>query len=80
MIYTNNGDIRKAFKMACLDRGILLKDMATNAGLTPQALNDIFLKRHITCDDIKRLANAVGLEFYFDLLPEQTEDSSTLSE
>lgn len=71
MIYSENKDIRKLLKLVCIQKGITLKEFANNADLLPQELNNILLKRHIAFDDIKRLADANGLQLNIDLLPKE---------
>lgn len=71
MIYNENSDIRKLLKLVCIQKNITLKELASNADLLPQELNNILLKRHISFDDIKRLADANGMQLNIDLLPKE---------
>ena len=68
MKYTENKQIRDMIKAECRSQGKSLADLSRSLGILPQQLNDIFAKKHIAFDDVKRFADALGCDLYFGLV------------
>lgn len=78
--YTGGASIRDAIKRVCKGKGITLAEFAKNAGIAPQALNNRFNRVHVSFDTVNDMLLKNGLRLVFDIIPEQTEDNSTLSD
>lgn len=61
MIVNNNKDIKAAFREALKENKISASAAARAAGLSPQALNNRFLRDNISITELCRIAAASGL-------------------
>ena len=68
MKYTDNKQIREAVKAECRNQGKTMADIAKELGMMPQTLNNIFLKKNTSFNDIRRIADALGCDLYFGLV------------
>ena len=73
MIYNTNEDIRVLLKHAAGEEGVTLTEIARRCGILPQRINDIMLKKHIAFDDVKPLAEAIGMDLYIALVPKRPD-------
>ena len=62
MIYRDSEQLKKEFKKLLIDKGIKQQYIADQLGISKQGLNLLLNKKHITCDDLKKLLNVLGYE------------------
>lgn len=68
MKYTDNKQIREMVRMECLRQNVSLAEIARRLGMLPQSLNGILGKKHISFDDVQRIADVLGCDLYFGLV------------
>lgn len=68
MKYENNKSVRDAVKEECKRQGKTLSGLARDMDILPQQINDLFQKKHITFDDLARLADALHCDLFFGLV------------
>lgn len=71
MKYTDNNQIRKVIKDECRDQDVSLAEIARKLGMLPQTLNGVLTKKHISFDDVQRIADVLGCDLYFGLVKRQ---------
>ena len=52
----------KIVKQLCIERGIMLKDLATKLGITPQSLNNKIYRDSFTYADMIRIADLLNAD------------------
>ena len=71
MIY--NGDnileFKRLFKHTLENHGITMTDAARASGLSPQELNNRFLRKDISPSEIARILSAIGFQLIIDIIP-----------
>lgn len=73
MIYNTNEDVRALLKQAAAEEGITFTGLAGRCGLSPQSMNNRMNKKHISLDDIKTFAEAMGMDLYIALVPKKPD-------
>lgn len=78
MIYTDGNTIKRLLKERAKQSGITLSRIAEKAGMSPQALNNRFLRKDISLTEISRIAAASGFQVDIDIIKriDQTGDTS----
>ena len=72
MIYRGKQDIKnvkKLFKRAAEDAGFTMTQTAAAAGLSPQDLNNRFLRQDINPAELARILSCIGLQLDIDIIP-----------
>ena len=68
MKYNSNDDIIKMLNYYIDKADITKAQLARKLGMTPQNLNALFSKKNINLNDIKRIADALGLDIEINLV------------
>lgn len=78
MIYENGNTIKRLLKETARKNGLTLSRIAENAGISPQALNNRFLRKDISLTEIARIAAASGFAIDIDIIKrfDQTDATS----
>ena len=74
MIYNgpeNIRDFKLLFKHTLENSGITLTEAARAAGLSPQDLNNRFLRKDINPAEIARILRVNGFQLIIDIIPDQ---------
>lgn len=77
MIYNGNNilEFKRLFKHTLENNGITMTECARASGLSPQELNNRFLRKDINPGEIARILSAVGFQLTIDIIP--ASDSKT---
>ena len=57
-----NEDIKKDINILLIKEGLQKKDIAEKLGISRQGLTNILNKKHITIDDVTKIADAMGYD------------------
>jgi transcriptional regulator with XRE-family HTH domain len=68
MKYTDNKQIREMVRMECLRQNVSLAEIARRLGMIPQSLNGVLGKKHISLDDVQRIADALDCDLYIGIV------------
>ena len=66
MIYKDNEQLVNEIKKIMIDNDIKQCDLADNLGISKQALNKIFNKKNLNCNDMKKLLDQMGYNLIID--------------
>lgn len=69
MVYKSNEQLKEYINTTIDNKGIKKRFIASKMDISPQQLNNILNKEHITCDDIQRIAEAIGCQLVIDIVP-----------
>lgn len=72
-IYSDNEQLKRELKKVIIDSGISQKEVAEKMGCKPQQYTNIVNKENLAFRDVKRIANAIGLELKIDFVPVQSK-------
>lgn len=68
-IYTDNEHLKRELKKIVIDSGLTQKEVAERMECKPQQYTNIVNKENLAFRDVKRIANAIGLELCIDFAP-----------
>ena len=57
-----NEDIKKDINILLIKEGLQKKDIAEKLGISRQGLTNILNKKHITIDDVTKIADTMGYD------------------
>ena len=67
MEYINHDQLIKEIKKAIIDSGLSQKEVAKEMGIAPQGFTKVMNKKNLSFDDVKRIADVLGIKLYFEL-------------
>ena len=70
-IYENNEQLKRELKKIVIDSGLTQKEVAERMECKPQQYTNIVNKENLAFRDVKRIANAIGLDIKIDFVPVQ---------
>lgn len=73
MVYKGNEQLKEYINTTIDNKGIKKRFIASKMSISPQQLNNILNKEHITLDDIQRIAEAIGCQLVIDIVPVDAE-------
>lgn len=73
-IYTDNEQLKRELKKLIIDSGMAQKEVAERMGCKPQQYTNIVKKENLAFRDVKRIANAIGLELRVEFVPVENKD------
>ena len=68
-IYENNEQLKRELKKIVIDSGLSQKEVAERMECKPQQYTNIVNKENLAFRDVKRIANAIGLDVKIDFVP-----------
>lgn len=71
-IYSDNEQLKKELKKIVIDSGLTQKEVAERMECKPQQYTNIVNKENLAFRDVKRIANAIGLDVRIDFVPTAT--------
>ena len=80
MRYNNNDDILALIDNYLNINGIKKTFLAEKMGITRQRLNTIFQKKNINLDDLKQIADALGLDVKINLVEKDKKEKRILEQ
>lgn len=72
-IYSDNEQLKRELKKVIIDSGMSQKEVAKKMGCKPQQYTNIVNKENLAFRDVKRIANAIGLNVKIDFVPVQSK-------
>ena len=69
VIYENNEQLKKELKKIIIDSGLSQKEVALKMGCKPQQYTNIVNKTNLAFKDVRRIANAIGLDLCISFAP-----------
>lgn len=72
-IYSDNEQLKRELKKVIIDSGMSQKEVAAKMGCKPQQYTNIVNKENLAFRDVKRIANAIGLDVKIDFVPVQSK-------
>lgn len=69
VIYENNEQLKKELKKIIIDSGLSQKEVASKMGCKPQQYTNIVNKANLAFKDVRRIANAIGLDLCISFTP-----------
>lgn len=69
VIYENNEQLKKELKKIIIDSGLSQKEVALKMGCKPQQYTNIVNKANLAFKDVRRIANAIGLDLCISFAP-----------
>ena len=69
VIYENNEQLKKELKKIIIDSGLSQKEVALKMGCKPQQYTNIVNKANLAFKDVRRIANAIGLDLCISFEP-----------
>ena len=73
-IYENNEQLKKELKKVIIDSGLTQKEVAERMECKPQQYTNIVNKENLAFRDVKRIANAVGLDVKIEFVPVENDE------
>lgn len=73
--YFNNEQIKNTLNSVIFDNNITKSKIAKDLNLSPQLLNRMFDKKHINCDDIKKILDTIDYELILEFKPKNKNDN-----
>ena len=67
--YEDNEQLKKELKKIIIDSGLSQKEVALKMGCKPQQYNNIVNKANLAFKDVRRIANAIGLDLCISFEP-----------
>ena len=68
-IYEDNEQLKKELKKLVIDSGMTQKEVAERMECKPQQYTNIVNKENLAFRDVKRIANAIGLNVVIEFVP-----------
>lgn len=68
-IYEDNEQLKRELKKIIIDSGLTQKEVAEKMECKPQQYTNIVNKENLAFRDVKRIANAIGLNVKIDFVP-----------
>lgn len=68
-IYEDNEQLKKELKKLVIDSGMTQKEVAERMECKPQQYTNIVNKENLAFRDVKRIANAIGLNVKIEFVP-----------
>ena len=68
MVYENKGQIIKEIKKAMIDAGKTQEQLASDIGISRQALSSVLRKQHLSFDDCVRIIEPLGYKVDFKFI------------
>lgn len=68
-IYENNEQLKKELKKVIIDSGLTQREVAERMECKPQQYTNIVNKENLAFRDVKRIANAIGLDIRIEFVP-----------
>ena len=68
-IFSDNEQLKKELKKIIIDSGLTQKEVAKNMQVKPQQYTNIVNKENLAFRDVKRIANAIGLNVKIEFVP-----------
>ena len=68
-IYEDNDQLKRELKKIVIDSGLTQKEVAERMECKPQQYTNIVNKENLAFRDVKRIANAIGLELRVEFVP-----------
>lgn len=68
-IYEDNEQLKRELKKIVIDSGLTQKEVAERMECKPQQYTNIVNKENLAFRDVKRIANAIGLELRVEFVP-----------
>ena len=78
VIYENNEQLKKELKKIIIDSGLSQKEVALKMGCKPQQYTNIVNKANLAFKDVRRIANAIGLDLCISFAPAESERPFTI--
>lgn len=73
-IYEDNEQLKRELKKVVIDSGLTQKEVAERMECKPQQYTNIVNKENLAFRDVKRIANAIGLELRVEFVPLGTDE------
>ena len=73
-IYEDNDQLKKELKKIVIDSGLTQKEVAERMECKPQQYTNIVNKENLAFRDVKRIANAIGLELRVEFVSVGTDE------
>ena len=77
-IYEDNEQLKRELKKIVIDSGMSQKEVAERMGCKPQQYTNIVNKENLAFRDVKRIANAIGLDIKIDFVPVENVEKDSL--
>ena len=68
-IYEDNEQLKRELKKIVIDSGLTQKEVAERMECKPQQYTNIVNKENLAFRDVKRIANAIGLNVKIEFVP-----------
>ena len=68
-IYEDNEQLKRELKKIVIDSGLTQKEVAERMECKPQQYTNIVNKENLAFRDVKRIANAIGLDVKIEFVP-----------
>ena len=68
-IYESNEQLKRELKKIVIDSGLTQKEVAERMECKPQQYINIVNKENLAFRDVKRIANAIGLDLKIEFVP-----------
>ena len=68
-IYSDNEQLKRELKKIVIDSGMSQKEVAERMECKPQQYTNIVNKENLAFRDVKRIANAIGLNVRIEFVP-----------
>lgn len=72
-IYEDNEQLKRELKKIIIDSGLTQKEVAEKMECKPQQYTNIVNKENLAFRDVKRIANAIGLNVKIEFVPVGSE-------
>lgn len=72
-VYENNEQLKRELKKIIIDSGLTQKEVAERMECKPQQYTNIVNKENLAFRDVKRIANAIGMNVKIDFVPVQNK-------
>lgn len=69
-IYSDNEQLKKELKKIIIDSGLTQKEVAERMECKPQQYTNIVNKENLAFRDVKKIANAIGLNVKIEFVPD----------
>lgn len=73
-IYEDNEQLKRELKKIVIDSGFTQKEVAERMECKPQQYTNIVNKENLAFRDVKRIANAIGLNVRIEFVPVGTDE------
>ena len=73
-IYEDNEQLKRELKKVVIDSGLTQKEVAERMECKPQQYTNIVNKENLAFRDVKRIANAIGLDVKIEFVPVENDE------